>query len=196
MSATRIFRYWFRWSPQTAPSCRRPDQTPANADRRTSVDLANVSSDPETWEVSKKQVCAANDRFWLQFQFKHNSAHPLPKPHLGARPLCFARPLWAICCGHANNLLHRTQSSDQIFSVFPCFFLPLLPAHLLSEPFLLLHFVAAGRNGSMATCCICRLTVECSKFPLKSVGSTRAYSLKACLTSNDTVFVNESGQRC
>lgn len=122
MSAARIFRYWFRWSPQTAPSCRRPDQTPANADRRTSVDLANVSSDPETWEVSKKQVCVANDGFWLQFQFQHNSAHPLPKSGLGARPLCFGRPLWATCCGHANNLLHRTFALRPNFVNIPLLF--------------------------------------------------------------------------
>lgn len=36
---------------------------PAEADRRTSVDLANVRSDPETWKVLKKQVHAANDGF-------------------------------------------------------------------------------------------------------------------------------------
>lgn len=51
---------------------------PADADRRTAVDLANVSSDPETWKVLKKQVRAANDGFWLQFKFKHSSARPLP----------------------------------------------------------------------------------------------------------------------
>lgn len=36
---------------------------PAEADRKTSVDLANVRSDPETWKVLKKQVHATNDGF-------------------------------------------------------------------------------------------------------------------------------------
>lgn len=36
---------------------------PAEADRRTSVDLANVRSDPETQKVLKKQDHATNDGF-------------------------------------------------------------------------------------------------------------------------------------
>lgn len=36
---------------------------PAEDDRRTSVDLANVRSDPETRKVLKKQDHATNDGF-------------------------------------------------------------------------------------------------------------------------------------
>lgn len=36
---------------------------PAQADRRTSVDLANVRSDPETRKAFKKQDHATNDGF-------------------------------------------------------------------------------------------------------------------------------------
>lgn len=83
---------------------------PAEADRRTSVDLANVRADPETWRVLKKQVHATDDGFWLQFTFKRSSARPSPKPGTGVKRLCFGRPLAAICCGCVNNLLCRTLS--------------------------------------------------------------------------------------
>lgn len=36
---------------------------PAKADRKTSVDLANVRSDPEIWKLLKMQVHATNDGF-------------------------------------------------------------------------------------------------------------------------------------
>ena len=155
---------------------------PAEADRRTSVGLANVRSDPETWKVLKKQVHATNVGFQLQFTFRRSSAHPSPKPDTGVKWLCFRRPLGAICCGCVNNLLRRTLSPRPNF-----LHISQLSHHLELHVYcqshhllFLLHLLAAFSPVFVPW--VNRATDEFNKFPLKSVANTHPFSLKAHLT--------------
>lgn len=155
---------------------------PAKADRKTSVDLANVRSDPEIWKLLKMQVHATNDGFQSQFVFKLSSAHPSPKLGTGVKQLCLGTPLGAICCSCVNNLLHRTLSPRpnilNISQLSHHFELHLCcqSHHSLLLPHLLAAFFSVFVHW------VSPVTGEFNKFLLKSVASMCHFNLRAHLT--------------
>lgn len=82
---------------------------PAEADRRTSVDLGNVSFDPETWKVFKKQDHATNDGFQLQFTFKCSSAQLSSQAGTGVT--------WETCKSNLLSLCQQSASQNFVLQI-------------------------------------------------------------------------------